>query len=484
MTKHLLSKSTFIRGTQCKKSLYLHYKRPFLRDKLSAEQLFKFKRGTDVGVLARDLFPGGIDMTPRSPTQYQKKRDETAEALGNPNIEIIYEAVFQYDDVLIMLDILVRDGNKWKAYEVKSSRAISTTFLKDAALQFYVMQGCNVQMSDFSLIYINKDYVLDTTLSLNKLFIIQSVHDQVTLQLEPIAHEISAMKQLLLRDHSPEIEIGMQCKIPYPCDFIGHCWKNIPENSILHLRTFEQSLLFENYFQGMDLLQQFESRESNNIIQKLEIESFKKQTLIYNIDAIKRIFKEFDALEGNGIIYLKLLIEQPAVPLVRKTKPYQRIPIAMSILFNNEILAQNRQFSADEAGVLSFIATIKDLMSLNKLIVVDDSFEIIECLKNLVDKFIDKSDCLPENWSHYFLGIRQLVNQGLVFHPKLGEEWKLPVLLAIVSENKKQLIDELSLTNELSKANKRVEMPLEVDHKISHYSFTLRYLFRFFCELK
>jgi len=52
MEKHVLSKSTFIRGNQCLKSLYLNKKRPFLRDKLSPEQLEKFRRGHNVGFLA------------------------------------------------------------------------------------------------------------------------------------------------------------------------------------------------------------------------------------------------------------------------------------------------------------------------------------------------------------------------------------------------------------------------------------------------
>ncbi|HOI33240.1 MAG TPA: hypothetical protein PLC47_10765, partial [Bacteroidales bacterium] len=93
MAKHLLSKSTYIKSLQCQKALYLHKKRPFLRDKMSAVQLAKFRRGTAVGVLARDLFPGGIDMTPKSPSQYQAKRDETLLALQNPEITTIYEAV-------------------------------------------------------------------------------------------------------------------------------------------------------------------------------------------------------------------------------------------------------------------------------------------------------------------------------------------------------------------------------------------------------
>lgn len=132
---HLLSKSTFIRGQQCQKSLYLNKKRPFLRDKISAEQLAKFKRGTDVGILAQQLFPGGIDCQPKSPAQYAAKVAETASAINNPTTQVIYEAVFEYDAVLVILDVLVKEGNTWHAFEVKSS--------KKSAKPICRMQPCN-----------------------------------------------------------------------------------------------------------------------------------------------------------------------------------------------------------------------------------------------------------------------------------------------------------------------------------------------------
>ena len=67
---HILSKSTYIKGLQCEKALYMQKKHPYLRDKLSIEQRAKFQRGTDVGVLAHEVFPGGIDMSPYAPSQF------------------------------------------------------------------------------------------------------------------------------------------------------------------------------------------------------------------------------------------------------------------------------------------------------------------------------------------------------------------------------------------------------------------------------
>ena len=176
---HILSKSTYIKGLQCPKALYMTKKHPYLRDKLSIEQRAKFQRGTDVGLLAHEYFPGGIDMTPNSPTQFPRRVQETMANLSNPEVKVMYEAVFQYNDTLIMLDMLVRDGDRWLAVEVKSSMRLSDTYYNDAALQYYVLHGCQVPLSDFKLMYINGDYERNGSIDVKQLFKLESVIDFV-----------------------------------------------------------------------------------------------------------------------------------------------------------------------------------------------------------------------------------------------------------------------------------------------------------------
>ena len=55
-----LSKSQFIRGLQCHKSLYLHKYYPELKDVISEQQQKLFQTGIDVGKVAQQLFPGGV----------------------------------------------------------------------------------------------------------------------------------------------------------------------------------------------------------------------------------------------------------------------------------------------------------------------------------------------------------------------------------------------------------------------------------------
>ena len=68
---HILSKSTFLRGCQCHKSLWLYKNENILREAISEAQQAIFDKGTIVGAIARDLYPGGIDASPIDSFHYQ-----------------------------------------------------------------------------------------------------------------------------------------------------------------------------------------------------------------------------------------------------------------------------------------------------------------------------------------------------------------------------------------------------------------------------
>jgi len=303
-------------------------KHPYLRDKLSIEQRAKFQRGTDVGVLAHEVFPGGIDMSPNSPSQFPKKVQETWNNLSNPEVKVMYEAVFQYNDTLIMLDILVRDGDKWLAVEVKSSMRLSDTYYNDAALQYYVLHGCGVPLSDFKLMYLNGDYVKDGPIDVQQLFKMESVMEYVIEREAFVAENVERLKKVIALPHSPLVNIGTQCNNPYPCDFQGHCWKLIPKNSFLFSSAMDDEVLFQNYFNGVStnakMLQQIEpDSEEAHQIEALETNS-------YYID-YKTLYSLAPQPKPKSIAYLNLLLYRPAVPELDGTKPYEEMILAFAL---------------------------------------------------------------------------------------------------------------------------------------------------------
>jgi len=158
MASHLLSKSSFIKGLQCEKHLFLYKYHYNEMDELSHMQKAIFKRGTNVGELAHKLFSGGIIAAEGDPPAYEKALKKTQELI-NSGIKVIYEAAFLFNEVLSIADIVVMEKGGAKIYEVKSSTSISETYLNDAALQYYVISSLGIRVKDFSIIYINNQYV-------------------------------------------------------------------------------------------------------------------------------------------------------------------------------------------------------------------------------------------------------------------------------------------------------------------------------------
>ncbi len=407
MAKHRLSKSTYIRSLQCQKSLYLHVKRPFLRDKLSAEQMAKFRRGTDVGVLARDLFPGGIDMSPKSPSAYAAKRDETLKLIHDPNIKVLYEAVFVHDEVMIMLDMLVRNGNGWKAIEVKSSRKLSSTYYNDAALQYYVLKGNNLEINSFNLVHINENYIFDGLLRLDELFVIAEVLPEMEQMFPSTAAAIASAKQTLELTKSPDIPPGLHCFSPYPCDFLGHCWKNVPKGNLMNIRSLNPEAASSFFAQGRYLPEDILNEADYNSIDPAELLAFREHRLTTSAELPKALHLIF---YPSNPLFIKLLTTQPAVPFIEGCRPYEHVPLAISWMSSQK---GSRVFVQDINGLTDARALIKSLLSNHDNVITDDSEAILS--------FFANTSGLP--YQLPIIGIRQLVASVPLYHPDFGPDY-------------------------------------------------------------
>ena len=380
MEKHILSKSTFIKGHQCLKSLYLHKKRPFLRDKLSAEQLAKFKRGHKVGDMAQQLFPGGIDVSPKSPSQYQKSAILTQELIASGQ-EIIYEATFQFNKVLVMLDILVKTEKGWAAYEVKSSLKLSETYFTDAAVQYYVITNSGLKLDSFFLVYVDENYIqaADKEIDVQAYFIKQEVKEELLEKQTQIAKEIEEELAILTEKHSPKVEVGAHCFEPYTCDFIGFCWKNKSRD------LFKIPAL--NYQERTSMLNKgvFELNEIKNQINDNTLALKQLDCLAANTNFITDNLKEKLASFPEDVLFLAFVNRKPAVPDCEGSKPYQ------TQLFSYALLQNNESKSAIYSGVCddykAFIKSFSKSLNSTARIIVYDRKELEEAFDSIISFF-------------------------------------------------------------------------------------------------
>lgn len=196
---------------------------------MPVERWVRFQKGHDIGFRARKLFPGGKDASPSHVSRFNESITLTQHFISE-NISIIYEAAFVFNDVLAALDILVHDAEGWHGFEVKSSIAVSSTYINDAALQYYVITGAGLALNDFSIIHLKKNLkeISETDLA-EDIFIKTDVTAQCIEQSEVIHAHIEKLKVILAEKRMPQREMGEHCHQPYTCDFIGFCSNHTDE---------------------------------------------------------------------------------------------------------------------------------------------------------------------------------------------------------------------------------------------------------------
>jgi hypothetical protein len=326
MSSHLLSKSSFIKGLQCEKHLYLYKYNYNEMDEFSEMQKAIFQRGTDVGVIAQKLFPDGIIATEGSPPNYKKGLKKTNELIQQGE-NTIYEAAFQFNEVLAINDIIVRDGSKWNAYEVKSSTSISETYLNDAALQYYVLSNSGIEINNFSIIYINNQYIRNGKLDIHSLFNIESVLQHILPLQDFVKESVERLKQVIANKIMPQIDIGEHCHDPYKCGFFNYCREHIPEYSIFDFSGMHLDKKYDLYREGIINLDDIPDDHPLTKNNKLQLEVYKSGEPVIDKEAIKEFLTDLN----YPLYFMDFETFQPPVPLYDNSKPYQQIPFQYSI---------------------------------------------------------------------------------------------------------------------------------------------------------
>jgi hypothetical protein len=319
-----LSKSLFIRGLQCHKALWLHKYRPDLKDEVSPAQQAIFSAGTDVGILAQGLFPGGVEVPYEglSPAeQLAMTREELAKGTTT-----IYEAAFSHDNVFVKVDILHRGKVGWELYEVKSSTGTKEVYLNDIALQYFVVTGTGLPVSKAALVHIDNSYVRQGTVDVPGLFTVVEVTDTVRQRQAEVVAELTAMRAMLYRD-LPAIDIGPHCDDPYACPFTGHCWAHIPTPSVFDFADIGKPDAFDLYRRG--IVRMADTPEAKlGWRQQLQLAGLLRQENRVETAAVSGF------LEGLWYPLAYLDFETTyltPVPLFDGTRPYQQVPFQFSL---------------------------------------------------------------------------------------------------------------------------------------------------------
>jgi len=223
----ILSKTSFIRGRQCLKSLYLHKYHRNLKTLPTAEQEKVFKKGKSFERQFRQAcFPTGVDLNLQLGDNFAGYFPQTKTMLSGNHSVVLFEAGIVSQGVLVLVDVLKKnEDDTIDIFEVKNNAHLKSSSLWDASLQYFVCKSFfGNWLNSFHVILKGNRHPFKTV----------NVTEQVEKRQERIRHDIELFTSVLLGTQEPETAMGKHCSLPYECGFKGYCKKKKMNQKLFH----------------------------------------------------------------------------------------------------------------------------------------------------------------------------------------------------------------------------------------------------------
>lgn len=320
-----LSKSSFINGMQCARYLWLQYYAPEKAGKEPSSGETRFRKGREVGAMAREYLPGGKDAStdPYDPSASIGK----TRALIASGASLIYEAAFEYRGLFASVDILVRKGPGWHAYEVKSGTSVKEHYLSDAAFQYHVLLGAGLPLIKFFILHIDNRYTRHGPVEPTALFHREPVLKRVRLMQADIVKTADRLRETLSSETMPHTDIGTHCSSPHPCPFTGFCWRHVPYPSIFNIAHMGGNQKFRLYYSGVYRQEELPEGFLLTTAQEIQVRATVSGETYVDAERLRTWL--------DGLKYPLCLVDfecfQPAIPLYDGTRPYQQLPFQFSV---------------------------------------------------------------------------------------------------------------------------------------------------------
>jgi hypothetical protein len=225
-----ISKSQYIYGSQCLLRLWYYRNRKDILENVEISNATQaiFDQGQQVGELAMTYFKSGVEVKAEH-YDLDSAHQQTQNYIKKGK-KVIYEAyACSKDGMYSRIDILkkVHGKSEWDMIEVKSSTSVKSVYIDDMAAQRHAFVGAGFKIRKSQLMYINNQYIRNGDIDPKELFTLEDCTEAVVERIAEVKKSLPMYLETIELKDEPCIEMGKQCKKPYPCPYINHCESNI-----------------------------------------------------------------------------------------------------------------------------------------------------------------------------------------------------------------------------------------------------------------
>ena len=210
-----LTKSSYVKGTQCVKYLFLDKYKRSEKTPISEEKLNLFRKGHSFENKVREVgFPGGINIKDNV-GNFAYFNSYTEYLLSIKEKQVLYEATIIENEILVMCDILIKNNDDTiDIYEIKLNKEINEAILNDLSIQYWVCKKrFGERLKSFNVILNSEN---------EEKWTIQNFKNDLNKRQGETENRINKFLQIL-KEEEPNIKMGEHCYKPYECEFIDYC---------------------------------------------------------------------------------------------------------------------------------------------------------------------------------------------------------------------------------------------------------------------
>jgi hypothetical protein len=429
----LLSKSQYVRGQQCQKSLWLYKHRSDLRSPPDYSQEALFRTGNDVGEIAKQLFPGGIEIDFDS-ANFAGMVSRTAQLIASGETTI-YEATFSHGEMFAMADIIHKTEKGWNVYEVKASTSVKPYHLEDMAFQWSLL-GRFLELNRAHLVHINNQYVRSGPLDVHQLMAIEDVTEEILPKQDSIVEQVTSLTEMIATD-LPDVPIGPHCSKPFDCDFIAHCWADVPECSVFNLYRLSANKKFDLFHHGHVHYKDLPEGIALSSIQRLQVETDQSGLPAIDPDGISQFLSRLE----YPLSFFDFETFYEAIPRYDNQRPYMQVPFQYSLhVLETDVELRHFEFlghpDIDPRKELCE-KLLEDIPKEGTIISYNMVFEIarIRELAELYPEYHDDLMALTER----FIDLIEPFRNGSYYHPTFNGSFSIKSILPALISNQEDL---------------------------------------------
>ena len=325
----MLSKSSFLTGSRCSKLLWKKLNEPEAFPKIDPTSLSNFEQGHRIGKLAKQLYPGGIEVTERMgqrATMVGATKDLLEKRVP------LFEAAFAYDGGYAQVDILVPDGEEaWRIIEVKSGTDVKDEHVLDVAFQLHVCRGAGLKITGCAILHVDSDYVREGEVDPAQLFREEDVTTQAADLVPEISDKIWELEHIVAAPFAPLVSLGPYCNNPHPCELKGQCWKYLPKYPVTDLANDTGGKRWRLLDEGITALTDIPDPESYSPKHQIQIKTARTGEAHLSPAVLNSFLRDLE----YPLAYFDIETASAAIPLYDGTSPYQQIPFQFSLHVQN-----------------------------------------------------------------------------------------------------------------------------------------------------